>query len=298
MRIALALGSGGARGWAHIGVLQVLQERGHEVVALAGTSAGALVGGLFAAGKLPEFTDWVVTLTQRDVLMLLDPVIGGAGMIRAQRMLDHVALLLDDARIEDLPIPFTAVATDLEAQREIWFEHGSIASAIRASIAIPSLITPVVLHGRLLADGGLMNPVPMDPLSGAPTDLTVAVDLNANVGRGHGGQPIAESADPAPGPAWLDRLRRTAVLKPLLEGPPALPDLTAPPRDLRATDVLNLALNASQSLVTRFRTAANPPDVWVSVPVDAAGTLEFHRANELIRLGRLLCEDALDAEGI
>ncbi len=298
MRIALALGSGGARGWAHIGVLDVLTEHGHEVVALAGTSAGALVGGLFAAGKLPEFSEWVTALTQRDVLLLLDPVIGGAGMIRAQRVVDHVATILDDARIEDLPIPFTAVATDLEAQREVWFEHGSVASAIRASIAIPSLITPVVLHGRLLADGGLMNPVPMDPLSGAPADLTVAVDLNANVGRGHGGQPVAESADPVPGPAWLERLRRSVpALTP--HGPaPLLPDLLAPPRDLRATDVLNLALNASQSLVTRFRTAANPPDVWVNVPVDAAGTLEFHRAADLIALGRALCEEALDSAGV
>ncbi len=336
MRVALALGSGGGRGYAHIGVLGALQSRGHEVVALAGTSAGALVGGLYAAGRLGDFTDWALGLTQRDLILMLDPVLGGSGIIRAQRVLERVSDLLDGVRIEELPLPFTAVATDLTAQREVWFRHGPVAAAIRASIAIPTVITPVMLHGHVLADGGLMNPVPLDALVGHPADVTVAVDLNAQPPQIGERRPVQQSADEASGPVWLERLRQTAAQlgrpretaalppgatdpgasdpaateagaaepdAPEGGGAPALrpvaePWLQDPPRDLKTTDVLTLSLNASQALVTRFRTAANPPDVWVHVPVDSRGVLDFLRAGEQIALGRDLADAALGAAGL
>nr|NLI50871.1 esterase [Propionibacterium sp.] len=306
MRIALALGSGGGRGYAHIGVLEALAARGHEVIAVAGTSAGALVGGLYAAGRLKEFTAWATGLTQRDILLMLDPVLGGSGIIRAQRMLDRVSELLDGARIEELPLPFTAVATDLTSQREVWFQHGPVAAAIRASIAIPTVITPVMLRGHILADGGLMNPVPLDALVGAPADATVAVDLNARGPLSGGRQPVRESSDETTGPAWLELLRQTAAQlgrprdNAAPEEPPAADDrsLQDPPRDLKATDVLTMSLNAGQALVTRFRTAANPPDVWVNVPVDSRGVLDFLRAGEQIALGRELADAALAAAGL
>ena len=316
MRVALALGSGGARGYAHIGVLEVLAERGHEVNAIAGTSVGALVGGLHAAGRLPEFTAWVTGLTQRELLLLLDPALGSPGVVRAQRVLDRIADMLGDARIEELPIPFVAVATDLMAQREVWFERGPVAAAIRASIAIPTAITPVKLHGRVLADGGIMNPVPMDALSVWSSDFTMAVDLNATPGRGWSGQPVSASADET-AEGWFGGLRRSAVQaaaqaaaqfqatplgqlgrhgtdNPAENAGLGFEDL---PRDLKTADVLTLSLNASQALVTRFRTAANPPDVWVHVPVDSCGTLDFLRATEMIELGRGLAADALDRAG-
>lgn len=315
MRVALALGSGGARGYAHIGVLQALAERGHEVNAIAGTSVGALIGGLHAAGRLAEFTEWVTGLTQRELLLLLDPALGSPGVVRAQRVLDRIANILANARIEELPIPFVAVATDLLAQREVWFEHGLVATAIRASIAIPTAITPVKLHGRVLADGGIMNPVPMDALSVWSSDFTLAVDLNAPAGRGAGGRPLAASADDMT-EGWFGGLRRSAMraatqaaaqisATPL--GQLGRHEEAAPPNDglgfeelprnLTTADVLTLSLNASQALVTRFRTAANPPDVWVNVPVDACGTLEFLRATEMIDLGRGLAADALERAG-
>jgi NTE family protein len=177
-RVALALGGGGARGYAHIGVIQVLEERGYEIAGVAGTSMGALVGGLHAAGQLEAYTDWVHTLTQRDVLRLLDPSFRAPGAIRAAKVLEEVAELLGDLRIEDLPIPFTAVATDLLAGREVWFQRGPVDVAIRASIALPSFITPVMLHGRLLADGGLLTPIPVAATAAIPADLTVAVSLS------------------------------------------------------------------------------------------------------------------------
>lgn len=306
MRVAVALGSGGARGFAHIGVLQVLGERGHEVTALAGTSAGALVGGLHAAGVLEEFADWVTGLTQRELLLLLDPALGLPGVLGARRVLDKIADMLGDARIENLPIPFVAVATDLIAQREVWFEHGPVAAAIRASIALPTVITPVKLRGRVLVDGGLMNPVPMDALSSSSADLTLAVDLNAPAAGGIGMRPVRESGDDVPTAPWLDGLRRTAAsaasafprsLTGLRRDPDAL-GFERLPRDLKTTDVLTMSLNTSQALVTRLRTAANPPDVWVHVPVDSSGTLEFLRASEMVALGRTLTIEALEAAGL
>ncbi len=178
-RVALALGSGGARGFAHIGVVQVLEERGYEVAAVAGSSMGALVGGVMAAGRLKEFTDWAVGLKQRDVLRLLDPAWAAPGALAADRLINHLNEFLTDTEIENLPIPYTAVATDLTSRREVWFQKGQLRSAIRASIAIPGLITPVVIDGRLLADGGLLNPVPIEPTAAAGADLTVAVSLQA-----------------------------------------------------------------------------------------------------------------------
>lgn len=307
MRVAIALGSGGARGFAHIGVLQVLTERGHEISAVAGTSAGALVGGLFAAGALDEFTEWVTALGQRELLGLLDPALGRPGVLEARRVLDRIAGMLDDARIEELPIPFVAVATDLIAQREVWFDHGPVAAAIRASIALPTIITPVQLHGRVLADGGLTNPVPVNALVAASADVTVAVDLNAPATGRLGGRPARESGDDvAQSPGWLEALLRAAsgaaaqLPNPLAgrrDGLDAL-GFEELPRDLRTADVLTMSLNASQALVTRLRTAANPPDVWVHVPADSGGTLEFLRAGEMVALGRELAAESFDQAGL
>ena len=177
-RVAVALGAGGARGYAHIGALEVLQERGYEVVALSGTSMGALVAGVTAAGKLEEYTEWSRSLTQREVLRLLDPTLTGGGALRAERVIGRVAEILDGARIEDLAIPYTAVAVDLGARREVWFQRGPVATAIRASVAIPGVITPIVVDGRLLVDGGLMNPVPIEPTAAITSDWTFAMSLS------------------------------------------------------------------------------------------------------------------------
>jgi NTE family protein len=179
-RVALALGAGGARGYAHIGVLDELASRGYDVVAVAGTSMGALVGGVTAVGRLDDFSTWARSLTQRDVVRLIDPTWASAGVMSANRLLAEVDRLVEGALIEDLPIPFTAVATDLHAQREVWFQRGSLASAIRASIAIPGFITPVRMNGRVLADGGLVNPVPIEPTAAADADLTLAVSLHGS----------------------------------------------------------------------------------------------------------------------
>ncbi|MEZ5096776.1 MAG: patatin-like phospholipase family protein [Nocardioides sp.] len=210
-RIALALGSGGARGYAHIGVIQVLEEAGYEIAAVAGTSMGALVGSLHAAGALPAYTEWVSGLSGRDVLRLLDPSVRAGGAIRGDKVLARVGELLAGALIEELPIPFTAVATDLLARKEVWFQRGPVEVAVRASIALPSVFTPVLLNGRLLADGGLLNPLPLDPMTSVEADATVAVSLAGDPMAQSGRALEVDTAERRPTEEWLERFRRSAA---------------------------------------------------------------------------------------
>lgn len=320
-RVALALGGGGARGYAHIGVIQVLQERGYEIVSIAGSSMGAVVGGLHAAGRLGPYTDWVCTLTQRDVWRLLDPSFKAPGIIRAEKVLAQVSELLGDVVIEELPVPFTAVATDLLAGKEVWFQHGPAAPAIRASFALPSFISPVVLNGRLLADGGLLNPVPVAPTAAAPADVTVAVSLSEVHLTYAGAAPAQESAEPGLTEGALDHSRGTVAH--MLEGElmraisgwfaggrgssaaddeeevaEQLDDggFGALPPGLRTLDVMQLSLAALQRMLTRYQLAGYPPDLLITVPKGSCRTLDFHRANEMIALGRERAEEALDRE--
>jgi NTE family protein len=312
-RIALALGSGGARGYAHIGVIQVLLERGYQIVNLAGSSMGALVGGLHAAGALPAYTEWALSLGQFDVIRLLDPSINSPGAIKAEKVFAHLREFLGDVQIEDLPIPYTAVATDLLARKEVWFQRGPLDVAIRASIAIPSIITPVVLNGRLLVDGGLLNPVPIAPVAAVRADVVVAVSLHGDARGTAEGAPAAETAEARPIEEWGDRFRRGAarvldsdVVRSLTnrfgtEAGVEDVDVVTPepgfeelPPGLGRYDMMNLSIEAMQSVLTRYRFAGNPPDVLVSIPKDACRTLDFHRAAEMIELGRSRTTEALD----
>ena len=177
-RVAVALGGGGARGYAQIGILGVLEERGYDIVSIAGTSMGAVVGGLYSAGGLDAYSEWVCGLAHRDVLRLYDVSPRAPGAIRGERIFARVTDILGDVRIEDLPLPFTAVATDLMAGEEVWFQEGPVDAALRASAALPGFMTPVVINGRLLADGGLVNPLPIAPTVTADADLTVAVAVS------------------------------------------------------------------------------------------------------------------------
>lgn len=325
-RVALALGGGGARGYAHMGVMRVLEERGYEVVGIAGTSMGSVIAALHAKGRLHEYEEWVTGLTQRDVIRLLDPALRSPGAIKGERVMARVSELLDGVRIEDLPIPFTAVATDLLNRKEVWFQEGPVDMAVRASIALPSFITPVMLNGRLLADGAMVNPVPIAPLSGLDVDLVVAVNVNgtprdpsARLGR------VRESADPRPVAEWQERLRRTAsqvfdnetgrrltswlsARRSEADHDPEATDepagVPAPetadegfdslPPDLGMLSVMELSLDTLQSVVTRYRMASYPPDVMITMPKDICRTLDFHRGAEMVEVGRAYTERALD----
>ena len=315
MRVALCLGSGGARGYAHIGVINELHDRGHQIVGISGSSMGALVGGLEAAGKLDDYATWASSLTQRAVLRLLDPSLTSAGVLRAEKILDAVREILGAAVIEELPIPYTAVTTDLIAGRSVWLQRGPVDSAIRASIAIPGVIKPHVLDGRLLADGGILDPLPMAPLAAVNADLTIAVSLGGN-------DPEQPSPGPEPEPAptieMLSRMWRsttalldTGTARTLLDTPAARTVLSRFANDGVETDdhddrtessvprlsgfeVMNRSIDIAQAALMRHTLAAYPPDVLIEVPRSAARSLEYHRADEVMDIGQELAAAALD----
>ena len=307
-RVAVVLGSGGARGYAHLGAVEELRARGHEIVAVSGTSMGALVGGLVAAGRERDFATWVLSLTQPRVIRLLDPARTGGGAVSLNRLIRTLEDMVGDAVIEELPISYTAVATDLAARREVWFQQGPLIPAIRASIAIPGLFTPAIIAGRVLVDGGLLNPLPLDPTAAATADFTFAVSLQ-------GARDPHEPMSPARGLSvksaeWATDLRRrfgrpepeaddrseATSVQPSATLMAESPAAELHP-DLRTSDVLSQSFDAMQALITRYRLAALPPDVLVTVPLSAARTLDFHRAAELIDLGRNLASAALDDAG-
>jgi len=177
-RIALVLGSGGARGYAHIGVIEELERRGYDIACIAGCSMGAVVGGIYGAGKLDLYRDWIQSLDYLDVLRLVD-VSFRLGAIRGEKVFGQIRNIVGEINIEDLRIPYTAVATDLTHQQEIWFQEGCLHQAMRASAAIPSLFTPVMQGNRMLVDGGLLNPLPIVPVVSSHCDLIIAVNLNS-----------------------------------------------------------------------------------------------------------------------
>jgi NTE family protein len=313
MRVALSLGSGGARGYAHIGVINELRDRGHEIVGIAGSSMGALVGGLEAAGKLDEYATWASSLTQGAVLRLLDPSLTSAGVLRAEKILDAVREILGEVVIEDLPIPFTAVTTDLIAGKSVWLQRGPVDDAIRASIAIPGLIKPYLLDGRLLADGGILDPLPMAPIAAVNADLTIAVGLS-------GGDPTRPDTTPEPSPTvdLLNRMWRsttalldTTTARTLLDTPKARSVLDRftnegiDPDDhegalvprLGSFEVMNRTIDIAQAALMRHTMAAYPPDLFIEVPRTTCRSLEFHRADEVIEIGQELAAAALDALG-
>ncbi len=276
--VSLVLGSGGARGLAHIGVIDALESRGFEIRSIAGTSMGALVGGFYAAGRLDVYTRWVSALQRVDVVRLLDFAFDRKGLFKGERIINLLKDLIGDRNIEDLPIAFTAVATDLHNQREIWLRSGPLFDAIRASIAIPTIFTPFEYEGMQLVDGALVNPMPIAPTLADKTDLTLAVNLNGPPEK----RLEQEPAPPQPEGASLAYHRRIAQV---IEGL-YLRREQREPADLSFLDIAAKAMDTMQTIITRFRLAAYHPDVMVKIPANACVFHEFHRAQELIELGR------------
>ena len=270
--VALALGAGGAKGLAHIGVIEELERQGFEIVAIAGSSMGALVGGIHAMGKLDVYRDWARALARLDVLRLADWTLSGGGLIKGERIIKTLRRLIGDIRIEELPLHFTAVATDLDRGREVWLTRGSLFDAIRASTALPTVFRPYLLDGRWLVDGALLNPVPVTPLIGAHADYLVAVSLHGAV------TPAAAEGPTTSGAATHGRIA-DLVAHWVPHGTAAVP--------ARGTfELLNQSIELMQSHLSRLRLAVYEPDLLIELPRDMANVYEFYRASELIERGR------------
>jgi NTE family protein len=330
-RIALVLGSGGARGYAHIGVIEELEARGYEIACIAGCSMGAVVGGIYAAGKLNEYRDWTQSLDYLDVLRLRD-VSFRLGAIRGEKVFGKIREMVGEINIEELPIPFTAVATDLTNQQEIWFQEGCLHQAMRASAAIPSLFTPVIQGKRMLVDGSLLNPLPIIPVVSAHCDLIVAVNLNS-AHQQHYELPIIERPAALKGrfdllmsslgshlpsfkrkPGEDDELLlledQSDAVQPEAINPwqqtrasqdkPGAPksasgsrvaDLSGPASLL---ELINQSFEVMQTSLAQYKIAGYPPDILINVPKRVCRFFEFYKAPELIMLGRQIASDTLD----
>lgn len=290
--VSLVLGSGGARGLAHIGIIEYLEEQGFEIRSIAGSSIGALVGGVYAAGELRAYKTWVLALERTDVLRLLDLSFGWSGLFKGERIIGALRQLVGDRNIEDLPISFTAVAADVQYEKEVWLTRGPLFDAIRASIAIPTVFTPYTINGRQLLDGGLCNPVPIAPTLRDNTDITIAVNLGAppDAWAVHCAQAASRAAAPTAAPAKSGRYHeRILAFIEELQGSFS----SGHEQRWDFIDIVTNSFETMQNTVARLKLAAYSPDVTINIPRDVARVFDFHRASELIALGRTKAAEAL-----
>jgi NTE family protein len=279
-RIGLALGSGSARGWAHIGAIRALEERGVKFDMICGTSIGALVGAVYASRQLDQLEAWVTGLAWTKIVRLMDITWKG-GLIRGQRLFNIFRATFQDREISELEVPFGAIATELNTGREIWLRQGKLLDVVRASIATPGLFTPVVHNGMLLVDGGLVNPVPVSMCRALGAEIVVAIDLSwgklgpyRNRGREQPAAPQEPGLVERLKPGWLGGVRRKG-------DEPEIPSIF---------EVFNTALDIVEQRVARSRLSGEPADVLITPLLPNFGTLEYHRAKEAIAEGRLAVE--------
>ncbi len=284
-KIGLALGSGMARGWAHIGVLRALKRLGLEPDIIAGSSVGAVVGGLYLAGKLDVLEEWTRGLNRQRILGFLDLRLRSGGLIGGEKLKREILKYTGDMQIEQLEKPFTAVATDLVTGHEVWLQNGNLAEAMRASFAMPGVFKPVKMQGRWLLDGALVNPVPVAACRALGADMVIAVNLNADI--------IGKARRPGssiPTAAGFDLLK--TIDQSGDEGAPTIDSLSR--RVFRRENtgpslfgVMVSTLNIMQDRITRSRMAGEPPDVMITPRLGNIGLLEFDRAEDAIAEGEL-----------
>ena len=300
-KVALVLASGGSRGLAHIGAIEVLEERGFEIASVAGASMGALVGGIYAAGGLDAFKEWMRTVDRMKVFSLMDFTIGNGGFVKGERVIEELKSIIPDRKIEDLPVHFTAVATDILHRREVVFDSGSLYDAIRSSISLPSVFTPNRIGDMLLIDGGVVNPVPVNRVRRTPGDILVAVDLNGPYEEKDNGVPehkksrvrqrLEQMVDTV-----MDKVRKEEVDRELKAGKDE--EKEEDDSDMGIVSILNQSSSMMIQTNADLTLQLYPPDVLVRIAKNAYGTMEFYKYDEIVALGRQKMEAALDAASI
>lgn len=284
-KIGIALGSGSARGFAHVGILQALLELGIEPDIVAGTSVGAIVGSFYAAGKLKDYADWSSSLTRKTAMKLMDfNWIPKGGVVEGEKLLDVFKQHIGDQEIEDLPKKFAAIATDLVSGQEIWLQEGSLLSAIRASMALPGLLSPHHYQNRWMVDGGLVNPVPVSACRAMGADTVIAVDLNRHLlGRRFADREddVTESKKSEEDLSPFEKIKRS-LFGEKSNDPEAEEKLMKP----GLVDVTLSAINIMQDRITRSRMAGDPPDLILAPRLSHIGLLDFDNVAEAIEEGR------------
>lgn len=288
--LSLVLSAGGARGLAHIGVIRELEARGYRIDAISGSSMGALVGGFYALGKLEDYAHWVSSLERSDILGLLDVTHKPGGFITGERIMDKLHEWIGDVRIEELPIKYTAVAVDIEREREVWITDGRLYDAIRASISIPGVFTPYRYKGRLLVDGSVLNPAPIEPSLDQLTEQTFVVDANARPDRMMPWREKPDESDQGTGKQGY--LRQALTAMGLGSHSKASMD-----QKLDVISVMARSLDTMQAAITRQHLAVFDPDRVFRIPRDLCMVHEFHRAAEIIEQGRTIARAQFELRG-
>lgn len=284
-KIGLALGSGSARGWSHIGIIRVLEDAGITPDIVCGTSIGSLVGAAYADGQIERLETWVRGLTWQSVVGLLDFTVNG-GLIHGEKLFRFIRTHFHDKDITTLPKAFGAVATELLTGREVWLREGSMMDAVRASVALPGLFTPSQLDGRLLVDGALVNPVPVSLCRAMGADIVIAVDLNSDlIGRRFDAADVPPAAAPSVFSSVWGKLPLS--LGRLKSGPRASIDMPS------IFDVLSISLNIMQVRITRSRLAGEPADMLIRPRLANFALMDYHRAARAIEEGERAALQAL-----
>jgi len=281
--IGIALGGGAAKGWAHIGVLEALLERGVDPQVVSGASIGALVGAALAGGKLPALKAWVLELRRLDVLKLLDASLG-SGVIHGNRVMRAIEDILTDRDIADLDRPFGAVATDLHRGRTVWLREGSTIAAVRASCALPGLIKPVRRDDAWLLDGGLVDPVPVTLCRMLGADIVIAVNLSPYRHRRPRPLPTSEERQPADAALHREEVTYIGRLQQYVHGLFEAGE-SPPEREPALLDVMSSAIDIMQERVARSRLAGDPPEIEIVPDVQDIGLMDFHRAALAVQRG-------------
>lgn len=289
VKIGLALGSGAAKGWAHIGVINALERAGIKVDVVAGCSVGALVGAAYASDRLPLMESWVRSFGYWDVIRLMDFSWRRGGLLRGERVFNHIRRLVTHERIEQCTLPFGAVATNLSTGRELWLTDGDLHQAIRASCSMPGLLAPVAWNGYWLVDGAVVNPVPVSLTRALGADIVIAVDLqhDAHLMQQDLFSVTPDSEEPAPAEvvtSWGGRIRNSlarVAQRKINQSPGAM-------------EIMTTSIQVLENRLKRNRMAGDPPDVLIQPFCPQISTLDFHRAEEAIEAGRLAVEKKMD----
>ena len=281
----MVLSGGGARGMAHIGVIEELEKRGYQITSVAGTSMGSLVGGVYAMGKMEEFKDWLYELDRFKVMKLVDLTLGKQGLVKGDKILTTLQEFISDHKIEELELPYLAVAVDIMHKKEVVIDKGSVYSAIRASISIPTVFTPVKSSDGLLVDGGIMNNIPVNHVARTRGDKLIAVDVNSDVPVDKPEKPDKSRVEETSGTKKLmskiqKRLRR---INPIPEND-----------GMGYFDLLHRTINLMTRQIAQHSMEKNPPDLLIQTSEEACGTFEFFRAEEIVEMGRYAAIKKLD----
>lgn len=290
-KISLALGSGGARGYAHIGVIEELEKQGYQIKSIAGSSMGALIGGLYAVGKLDEFKKWVLRLDYYDIYKLIKLSSVQGGLIDASQVFDKIALMIGDVNIEDLSIKYTAVATNLTTQKEVLFTKGKLIDAIRASVAIPTIFTAVIKDDMILVDGGVINPLPINVIALDDTDLKIAVNMDANIENKY----IINIPKEYKTSEEILYERFTKFIE---KAEAYVPEKLLKIKDTKESNkdiffILGRTVDIAQRVLSKYSIQNHKADVIIDIPRSSCEFYEFTKAYKMIEIGRIATRDTV-----